>query len=75
MALYRPMVDLGSNLLTLTAHQTAEYILLIIFSTYTFSSDKSAIEYIHSLPNARDRQQAQLEVAETLRQRQKQVGE
>lgn len=75
MALCRAVVNLGFNWLTLSAHQAAEYILLMIFGTHTFSSDQSAMEYIRSLSNTRDRQQPQLEVAETLRQRQEQVEE
>lgn len=68
------MVDLRSNSLALLVYQVAKYTFLITFGTHTFSSNKNVIEYISSLSNAREQQQAQLEVAKILRQPQVQVG-
>ena len=46
----------------------------MIFSTYAFPNNNNAIEFIQLLPNAQDKQQAQQEIAEILRQKQECQG-
>lgn len=56
VAFCKAVVGAKSNLLAFLGHQdqAIEYILLIIFGMHTFSSNKSAIDYICLLPKAKD---------------------
>ena len=66
-------VAIDSNFWTLSDYQnqTSTFISLVIFGTHAFPNNKDAIEFIWSLPSAQDKQRAEQEVAEILRQRQK----
>lgn len=53
---YNTIISTKSNLLVFLDYwnQTIKYISLIIFDIHIFSSNKSAINYIYLLPNARN---------------------
>lgn len=79
MSLLREVVgvDVDSNFRALSGcqDQTGTKVPLVIFGTHTFLTDEDAMTFIRLLPSAQDKQRAQQEVAEILRQRQEIQGE